>query len=85
MADVLDYMFSIGYVGIVAPECNNETGGTLLTICKERNYWRYDHYMYRREDIDNRTKKKTKKDGWNTNTGTRRTMLGELDVDIREG
>lgn len=82
LVQVIDYLVSLWYHGVISIECNNESWGTTITLAK--NY-RWSYMLYKREDIDRTTKKKQKKLWWNTNVWTRRTLLGEYDVAIRAG
>lgn len=81
LVEVIDHLVELWYLWVIGIECNNETGGTAITLAQ--GYW-WKTLLYRRVDIDKITKKKQKKYGWNTNVWTRRTMLGEYDVAIRD-
>lgn len=80
LVQVIDYLVGLWYRWVISIECNNESGGTTITLAQS---YRRKTLLYRRDDIDRITKKKQKKYGWNTNVWTRRTLLGEYDVAIR--
>jgi len=78
---IVDRLFELWYIGIVAIE-NNNTG--IATINKAKEYV-WERFMYRRKEVDKVTNKPSYQYGWNTNSKTRPLMISEYEEAIRKG
>lgn len=81
IAEVVDYLVELWYVGVIWPEAN---AGWVAFINKARDYW-WSRYMYTRTTIDSKSQKQTKKYWWYTNQQTRELAVREYEEAVRTG
>jgi hypothetical protein len=79
LAQRMDYIFDLGYRGIVAPERNK--GNLFIATCKQ--FWWFDQYIYQQLDESTDREAESAYYGWHTNVSSKRLMIGEYDVILR--
>jgi hypothetical protein len=80
LADVMEYIVSLGYRGKIIPE-NNSIGISLIDKLKAGDCQEYLHFE---RDIDSITQRPKKKYGFNTNGKSKALIIGKLEEKIRK-